>query len=92
MKVKKLNAMPYAQAHVTVFDSGRVVLTSYSTDVAEISADGWLTIHGLYSMTTRKHISAFAREYANIHDFQTVKVLVNNHLMMDINTGEVRDV
>ena len=62
---KKLAKMPYAQAKVIIMDNGAIVLRSYYTDVALIQSDGWLSINGLYSATTRKHIGAFMREYAN---------------------------
>ena len=58
-----LTAMPYAQA--TVYrNPNRITLVSYKTTVAEIIG-GVLIVYGLYSMTTRRHISAFVREYAN---------------------------
>ena len=60
----KLSAMPYAQAHVEETRFG-TRLVSYSTVVAEIS-NGDLYVYGLYSMTTRKHISAYLKEYANL--------------------------
>lgn len=59
--MEKLKAMPYAQA--TIRRSMNVItLTSYATDVAEIRG-GVLRVFGLYSATTRKHISAFARQF-----------------------------
>lgn len=84
----KLSAMPYAQARVAHFDDGAVTLISYATAVAHIDADGWLSVNGLYSMTTRKHIGAFVKEYANI-DFQTAKMLCNDNMAYNIHTGEV---
>lgn len=63
MTIKKLTAMPYAQAHIEIDENGKATLFSYVTRVAEINAEGWVTIFGLYSQTTRKHISAFIREY-----------------------------
>ena len=62
--IKKLKFMPYAQAQVIQFDDGSVSLISYTTSVAHISANGFLTVYGLYSMTTRRHISAFIKEYS----------------------------
>jgi threonine aldolase len=89
--IKKLSAMPYAQAHVEIHEDGAVSLFSYVTLVAHITADGWLTVYGLYSMTTRKHISAFMREYAHPCDYQTAKVICNNCAMINIHTGEIVD-
>ena len=56
-----LKSMPYAQAKIRR-DTNRVALISYATTVCEI-VGGVLVVHGLYSMTTRKHISAFMREF-----------------------------
>lgn len=89
METKKLSAMPYAQAHVTI-GNGEIQLWSYKTCVAWINREGWLFVNGLYSMTTRRHISAFMREYTPC-DFQTAKSLVENHMALNIHTGEVVD-
>ena len=63
MKIKKLSRMPYAQAHIEIDNEGNVFLFSYLTLTATLTADGWLEITGLYSITTRKHIGAFMAEY-----------------------------
>ena len=84
----KLSAMPYAQATVIRMDNGNIILRSYYTDVALIQTDGWLSINGLYSMTTRKHIGAFVKEYANI-SYQLAKKLFEDKLVYNIYTGEV---
>lgn len=81
-----LSKMPYANAHVYK-DGNDVKLVSYITDVATI-IDGWLEIYGLYSMTTRRHISAFVEEYAGC-TYQTAKWLYENKMKMNIHTGEV---
>ena len=88
MTIKKLTAMPYAQAHIEILDNGEIHLFSYVTLVASINSDNWLTIHGLYSRTTRKHIGAFCREYANC-DYSTAKTIYNDNLTYNIETGEV---
>ena len=90
MKIKKLSAMPYAQSHVELTSENRIALFSYVTLVAEI-VDGWLYIHGLYSQTTRKHIGAFCKEYANC-DYKTAKSLYENGYRMNIHTGEVEEI
>ena len=84
----KLSAMPYAQATVCKFDNGDIILVSYVTEVASIDSQGWLSVRGLYSMTTRKHIGAFVKEYANL-DFQTAKKLYVDGYRYNIYTGEV---
>ena len=86
MYIKNLNSMPYAQASVH-YDSGRLVLRSYSTDVVVVEND-WLMVTGLYSATTRRHIGAFMKEY-NFGDYQTAKMLYENDYAMNIITGEV---
>ena len=88
---KKLSKMPYAQAKVIIIDNGDIILRSYYTDVAMIRSDGWLTINGLYSATTRRHISAFVKEYANI-SYQLAKDLCVKKMAYNIYTGEVVEI
>ena len=91
--VKRLKSMPYAQAVVRNYgdiDKDLIVLQSYETDVI-IVRDGWLHCTGLYSMTTRKHISAFMREYGNGFTFQDVKRCYEDNKELNITTGEIRD-
>jgi len=88
-----LKKMPYAQAHVRDYsDIGRNmrVLQSYSTDVI-IVEDGLLECTGLYSMTTRKHISAFLREYYPDINFYDVKAIAGTTKKIDTRTKEVVD-
>lgn len=96
MTIRKLSAMPYAQAHVEIDDNNNIHLFSYVTRVATITNDKWLTIHGLYSMTTRKHIGAFVKEYVifpngNRGDYQLAKQLYNNNHSFNIETGEIME-
>ena len=86
--ITTLSAMPYAQATVRKFDNGNIALISYVTTVVWLDNNGWLTIHGLYSATTRRHIGAFVKEYANI-DYQLAKKLFNDGMKYNIYTGEV---
>ena len=85
--IKKLNEMPYAQAKV-IIRPNKVELQSYETIVAFIE-DGWLYIRGLYSMTTRKHLKAFCKEFCGFDTFSTIKFLATNSERMNIYTGEV---
>lgn len=87
--VKKLSAIPYGQAKVIITDN-EIRLISYQTTVACIT-DNWLEIYGLYSATTRKHISAFVREYANI-SYQAAKSLYLDNYKYDITTGEIVEI
>ena len=89
--VRKLKYIPYGQAWVRDYaDIGKDkrVLQSYETDVVIVN-EGWISCTGLYSMTTRKHISAFLREYYPAISFQTIKTLAQTGDSMDILTGEV---
>ena len=90
MEIKVLSAMPYAQAHVRIDDNGSVYLISYTTLVAEIDPEGWLRVYGLYSRTTRRHISAFVREYADC-DYSLAKLIYEDDMVYNILTGEVLD-
>ena len=88
--ISPLAYCPYGKANAVKYTDGTIKLTSYETDVAFLTPSGWLTITGLYSTTTRKHIMAFLREYAEtVADFGTVKSLVTNRYKINIHTGEV---
>ena len=97
MTIKKLSAMPYAQAHVEIDNENNISLFSYVTRVAAISSDGWLEIFGLYSATTRKHIGAFMKEYViypngNHGDYQLAKKIYNDNHRFNIETGELIEI
>ena len=92
MIIKKLTAMPYAQAHIEIDDNNNILLFSYVTLVASITDDGWLTVYGLHSMTTRKHISAFMREYGGgVLDYYSAKAAYEGDYRINIHTGEVEE-
>lgn len=76
-----LTAMPYAQAKVKR-ETNRIVLISYTTEVAEI-VGGCLIVHGLHSATTRRHISAFVREYCGL-PYQTARACYDNNMAWDL--------
>lgn len=86
----RLTFMPYAQAYVIVGNDDSARLVSYRTTVAVIDEDGWLYILGLYSPTTRRHIGAFMREYAN-STYHTAKRLYEDGMRMNIYTGECEE-
>ena len=88
LTITALSAMPYAQATVRKYEDGTIVLQSYSTAVAYIEPDGRLYIRGLYSATTRRHIGAFVKEYANL-DYQTAKRIYEDGYGYNIHTGEI---
>ena len=88
---RSLRKMPYAQACVRDYaDIGKdmVILQSYSTDVI-IVEHGKMECTGLYSMTTRKHISAFLWERYPGISFQSVKAIAGTGKRLDLLTGEV---
>lgn len=53
----------YGKAHVTEYPDGRKVLTSYTTKVAEITADGRAIVYGKWSNTTTRHQKEFLRQH-----------------------------
>lgn len=91
MTIKKLSAMPYAQAHIEIDEDHNKTLFSYVTRVAELTNDGWLTVYGLYSMTTRKHIGAFCREYCGLVDYKMAKGAYEGGYRINVETGEIEE-
>lgn len=87
--IKKLSAHPYAQAFVEYVDESNFYLWSYRTLVVEVE-DNKITVNGLYSATTRRHIGAFMKEYFNL-SYQTAKMLYEDNCILDLSTGEVID-
>ena len=80
MTIRKLKNHEYAQVHIEIEnDMDGVVyrLVSYSTHVATVhrtNDDCWfLDCHGLYSMTTRRHISWFLDDINSPFTFQDAK-------------------
>lgn len=79
----------YAQATILEYASGAKTLVSYKTPVIHVNEEGWLVVHGLYSMTTIKHIGWFMRELG--FSYQLAKQLYKDHKLFNIYTGEVID-
>lgn len=88
IEIKKLKELPYGQAFVEYIDNNNIYLWSYTTLVAQIE-NGWLTINGLYSATTRRHIGCFMREYVKGGNYQLAKQFYYDNMAYNINTGEV---
>ena len=86
---KALAFMPSASAGVC-FQDGCIYLVSYATPVIKIDENGWLTCTGTYSATTRKHISAFAKEYADGLNYYDIKASYEKHYAINILTGEIK--
>ena len=92
---KRLKYMPYAQAGIEdnyPYDVPEVILWSYQTRVVKVVRGHWISCSGLYSMTTRKHISAFMREFFPELGFQLIKKLAGTGMEYDTETGEVREI
>ena len=87
----KLKNHPYAQCAVRELIDGSVVFTSYNTDVIYIDKDGWLSVSGLYSATTRKQIGYFLKEYVPQLNYYAIKKLYSKNLLFNIHTGEIKD-
>lgn len=87
MTIKKLKEIPYGNAFVEIANKNTFYLWSYRTLVAKVESS-WLTIKGLYSATTRKHIGAFMREYC-CSNYQMAKQLYTDGYRLNIDTGEV---
>lgn len=90
MTITTNNGHKYAKTHVINYEDGSVVLMSYTTPVIKIDRDGWLSVKGLYSMTTIKHIGWFMRERGMT--YQLAKALYTDGLQMNVYTGEVKAV
>ena len=88
--IRKLKLMPYANAYV-VENENTVKLYSYTTLVAEIkhiNDEIFITCYGLFSATTRKHISAFAKE--NNLTFQDFKAIAGMGYFFNPESGEIK--
>ena len=93
-----LERMPYAQAGVacravtnTVFKPVYLkILYSYSTEVIRMYDNRYVLCTGTYSQTTRKHISAFVKEYLpDGFSYYDMKSLAETGGVLDITTGEL---
>ena len=87
--IKSNNGHNYAATYVRISDDNTVQLVSYTTTVIEINPEGWLSVNGLYSMTTIKHIGWFMRE--RCMTYQLAKALYKDNKEYNIQTGEIRD-
>ena len=79
----------YANTYVRIFEDDTVQLVSYTTTVIEINPEGWMSVNGLYSRTTIKHIGWFMRERGM--SYYTAKQLYLDNKEMNVYTGEIRD-
>lgn len=88
-KIEKINGHEHAQVRVYKYEDGTVVLHSYATDVCMIDKDGWLTVNGLYSRTTIKHIGWFMSIYGKGFGYYTAKRAYETGMVFNLETGEV---
>lgn len=86
---KSNNGHEYASTYVRIFDDNTVQLVSYTTTVIEITPEGWLSVNGLYSRTTIKHIGWFMRERG--FTYQLAKQIYLDGKEFNVYTGECRD-
>ena len=89
MTINKLSNHLSANAHVGKLDDGTIVLMSYYTKVIIVDANGWMTVTGLYSATTRKHIGWFMRDYYGL-TYQHAKQAYNDNMLFNVYTGEYK--
>lgn len=83
------NGHRYANTHVVNHDDGSIVMISYVTPVISINPEGWLSVSGLYSATTIKHIGWFMRELG--FNYYLAKQMYLDNKEFNIHTGECRD-
>ena len=86
VEIKKLRRMPYAQAKVIIGED-ETVLISYTTPVI-IIRDNVMKVTGLYSMTIRKHVSAFMSEYYPALGFAVAKKCVEDDACYDLDKNQ----
>lgn len=86
---RPLERMKSAKAGVKGWLSTGITLYSYGTEIISIDRDGWLTCTGTYSQTTRKHISAFMREYAPHFSYYAAKDAYEHNHKLNIYTAEI---
>lgn len=95
-RIEKFADHRSAQCHMRHYEDGTTALISYNTCAAELDAEGWLRVNGLYSMTTRKHLGWFAKELARAFcinlTYGDLRDLYTSGDMLNLLTGEVREV
>lgn len=80
-KTKKLSEHPAAQCKINIFNNGDIDFISYSTRVISVKHEDnnkKIECTGLYSMTTRKQITWFLREYFPELSFDFIKSIAGS--------------
>lgn len=96
MSIHKFIGHESAQARY-ITNKNEHTLQSYSTRVATVDNEGWLTVKGLYSRTTIKHIGWFMRMLADKYNNQNLtyrlaKQLYLDGMAMNLLTGEYKTI
>lgn len=96
MSMHKFAGHESAQAGYTI-DRNGCTLQSYSTHVATVDNEGWLTVKGLYSRTTIKHIGWFMKMLADKYNnksltYHLAKQLYLGGMTMNLLTGECQTI
>lgn len=88
MEIRKLHGHESAKAQVIYENARNMKLISYSTVVLNM-VHGKLFITGLYSATTRRHISWFMREYT-CYSYYAIKECLDlgTKVALDLVTGD----
>jgi len=89
MEIKKFAGHEQAAAKIYYYKDGSMTLISYTTTVAQVDSEGWLSINVLRSRTTIKHIGWFAKLLGT--SYATCKQIYLDGKEMNIHTGEIRD-
>ena len=92
---ERLHGIPTGQCGVVKANNGMRVLISYTTPCAvvtgvDLHGNMWLAVRGLYSATTRRHLSSFAREFGV--PYSVVKAIAATDYIYNIATGELKNV
>lgn len=85
----KLNNHAYANCNVIKTADDEIHFISYTTTVIIIDRNGYLACNGLYSMTTRKQIGWFLKEYAPNLNYHDVKKAYENAYMIHVENGDI---
>lgn len=89
-KIDKLENHNYAKCGYEYYGDGEgIIFYSYDTKVLEI-CDCFIMCYGLFSQTTRKHISWFLNEfYGDSLTFNDIKKIAGKNVVMNIFTKKI---
>lgn len=87
--IKKLENHKSAQAHILEYND-KEILVSYATDVLIIDYDSnIMEVTGLYSMTTRRHISWYLMERFPHLNYYIIKKAYEQGKKVNVLTGDL---